>query len=100
MMRRLLSRLSAYIVYHSFIYFSRHVSFTDFQRIWNEAYQAHVEAEWKRLRQLELVTNSMSTRSMLEGQGGEVGQMQKGLPLPLISRRLDSEGGQVGKQPL
>jgi len=51
---------------------SKRVSFTDWTRIWNEAYRAHVEGEWKKLQQ---TMNSTSIRSTLAAQVEDQGPM-------------------------
>ena len=61
MLRKLGSRVAAWAIYHTFIFISRRVPFATFTAIWNEAYQAKMEAEWMRLKK-----QSLSTRSMLE----------------------------------
>src|SRR5207248_3784531 len=58
------NKLAAWVVYKAFIYFSRHVSFQDFQHIWNQAYKAHVEAEWKKMIEMGIPRTS-GTSSML-----------------------------------
>ncbi len=66
----MLSKLYSWALYRLFIYLSRHVDFKTFSAIWNEAYAAHVEAEWNRLKR-----NSLSIKYM---QGGlEVSPVQK-----------------------
>jgi len=97
-MRRLFSKLAAWIIYKTFIYFSRHVSYPDFKIIWEQAYQASVEAEWKRMRMMDLPPSSMPINLKQEGQVGEVGAPQKELRSKLISPKLGLEGGQEGKQ--
>ena len=98
-MRRLFSKLAAWIIYRTFIYFSRHVSYPDFRIIWEQAYQASVEAEWSRMRMLNLPPSSMPINLRLVEQGVRVGQMQNEQQSGLISPRLDSGDGQEGKLP-
>lgn|SRR2546423_13410629 len=101
-MRRLFSKLAAWVVHKTFIYFSRHVSYPDFRIIWEQAYQASVEAEWSRMRMVGMTTsplNSMPTNPTQEGQEAGVEAPQKELRSKLISPRLEPEGGQEEKQP-
>ena len=98
-MRRLFSKLAAWVIYRTFIYFSRHVSYPDFRIIWEQAYQASVEAEWSRMRMLNLPPSSMPINLRLVEQGVRVGRMQNEPQSGLISPRLDSEDGQGGKLP-
>lgn len=108
-MRRLLSRAAAWVVYKTFIYFSRHVSYPDFRIIWEQAYQASVEAEWQRMRMLNRgmgimgmspsPSSSTSTKSMLVEQAAGVGQMQNAPQSEPTSPKLASTAGQEGNQP-
>lgn len=97
-LRRLFSKFSAFIIYHAFIYFSRHVSFADFQIIWNEAYQAHVEAEWKKMKASGLSSMNINPR---------LGRLEEGVAAQLnaqqsrpISPKPDSDAGQEEKPQL
>jgi hypothetical protein len=97
-MRRLFSKVAAWVIYRTFIYFSRHVSYPDFRIIWEQAYQASVEAEWSRMRMLNLPPSSMPINLRLVEQAGEVGQRQSEQQSEPTSPRLDSGDGQ-GERP-
>lgn len=96
-MRRLFSKVAAWVIYKTFIYFSRHVSYPDFRIIWEQAYQASVEAEWNRMRMMDLPPSSMPINLKQEGQVEEVEAPQKELRSKLISPKLELEDGQEGK---
>ena len=90
------SKLAAWVIYKLFIYFSKNVSFSDFTKIYNEAYAAHVEAEWIRLQKILGVsyTNIKLTQDV---PGGVAGVMQKGMLLGPTSPRLEQNAGQEEK---
>jgi hypothetical protein len=99
-MRGLLSRISAWIIYRCFIYFSRHVSFKDFQVIWNQAYQAHVEGEWIRLQSTmrgPYTIGYTNTKYTLGGLGDVAEAQQKGQQSRLIWLKPDSAVGKGEK---
>jgi len=98
------NKLAAWVIYKAFIYFSKHVSFQDFQTIWNQAYKAHVEAEWKKMTAMgtPLTPETFSTL-INQPQGGlAVGArvQQKGMQQGPTSLRGGLNVGQGGKQPL
>ena len=97
-MRRLFSKVAAWVIYRTFIYFSRHVSYPDFRIIWEQAYQASVEAEWSRMRMLNLPPSSMPINLRLVEQVEGVGQKQNEQQSEPTSPRLDLEDGQ-GERP-
>jgi len=97
-MRRLFSKVAAWIIYKTFIYFSRHVSYPDFRIIWEQAYQASVEAEWQRMRMMDLPPSSMPINLRLVEQAEGVGQRQSEQLLKPTLPRPDSEDGQ-GERP-
>src|SRR6266576_1489165 len=92
LLRSLLSRVAAWAIYHTFIFVSRRVPFSTFTQIWNEAYQAKVEAEWMRLKK-----QSLSTKSMLE-EWVDVPEVQlNAQQSERISLKPGLKGGQGGK---
>jgi len=104
-MRRLFSKLAAWIIYKTFIYFSRHVSYPDFRIIWEQAYQASVEAEWQRMRMLNSgmtmpsPLSSTNTKSMLAGQVVGAAPMQNAPQSEPTLPKLASTAGQEESQP-
>ena len=92
MLRKLGSRVAAWAIYHIFIFISRRVPFSTFTAIWNEAYQAKVEADWMRLKK-----QSLSTRLKLE-EWVDVPEVQLSEQrLERISLKPGLDAGQGGK---
>jgi hypothetical protein len=82
----------AYIFYHLMLWLSRHVSFSDFTKIWNLAYAAHVEEEWTRLKR-----NSLNIKYMQDGLEVAPEALQRGLPSKLTLLKPVSSDGQEEK---
>lgn len=105
--KHLKDHFHSYILYKLFLYVSKRVSFNDFTIIWNEAYRAHVEAEWKRLKEaMEAEGLTQPTGIPLEsikrsqvGLGDSRVQMQSGVQAQQTWPRPESIAGKGGKLP-
>lgn len=88
----MLSKLYAWILYKLFIYVSKRVSFKDFTIIWNQAYYAHVEAEWKRLKEMGIPEPNIPNLKQAEWEG-LVGVKLSEMPSVRISLKPDLSAG-------
>jgi len=87
----MLSKIVGYLIYRAFIFLSKRVSFQDFTHIWNEAYSAHCEAEWTRLKRQSLNIKYMQAIS------GDLVEVRPKEPLSelILLKRVQGDGRDV-----
>jgi hypothetical protein len=93
-------RLVSYLFYKLILHCSKHVSWKDFNVIWNMAYEAHTEEEWKRLKGNYPQRNlSSSINKQPEGWVDSPAAIRSGGPPQRIYSKLESIDGREERQP-